>query len=40
MTVQELRAYMSLCRLWKQKPTKEGLTSFVKAARAQLAGKR
>ncbi len=36
MTVKELEAYLSLCRLWKQTPTIEGLRAFVAATRAAI----
>lgn len=36
MTVKELEAYLSLCRLWKQTPTVEGLRAYVAAVRAVM----
>jgi hypothetical protein len=36
MTVKELEAYLSLCRLWKKAPTVEGLRAFVAAERAAI----
>mgnify|MGYP000897544438 FL=1 len=36
MTVKELEAYLSLCRLWKKVPSIEGLRAFVAAERAAI----